>query len=106
MQDIFTSSSSALKNERKFNQRYNSYCFYMYINLAAVAAAAMVSAVAAAAMVSAAAAVSAAAMVSAAAPIEVAEYAVSNKLVEEPAFAWWVPEVIRQKHRIISEVKS
>jgi hypothetical protein len=28
-------------------------------------------------------------------PIEVAEYAVANRLVEEPAFKWWVPAVLR-----------
>ena len=27
-------------------------------------------------------------------PIEVAEYAISNKLVHEPDFAWWVPKFI------------
>ena len=28
-------------------------------------------------------------------PVEVAECAVANRLVEEPAFKWWVPHVIR-----------
>jgi len=28
-------------------------------------------------------------------PVEVAEYAVANRLVEEPAFKWWVPHVIK-----------
>ena len=28
-------------------------------------------------------------------PVEVAEYAVVNRLVEEPAFKWWVPHVIK-----------
>ena len=27
-------------------------------------------------------------------PVEVAEYAVANRLVEEPAFKWWVPHVL------------
>jgi hypothetical protein len=27
-------------------------------------------------------------------PVEVAEYAVANHLIEEPAFKWWVPHVI------------
>ena len=27
-------------------------------------------------------------------PVEVAEYAVANRLVKEPAFKWWVPHVI------------
>jgi hypothetical protein len=39
-------------------------------------------------------------------PVEVAEYAVANRLVEEPAFKWWVPHVIRRRNRIISKVKS
>jgi hypothetical protein len=40
-------------------------------------------------------------------PVEVAEYAVANKiLVEEPAFAWWVKDVLRRRKRIISKVKS
>jgi hypothetical protein len=29
-------------------------------------------------------------------PVEVAEYAVANRLVEEPAFKWWVPHVLRR----------
>ena len=32
-------------------------------------------------------------------PIEVAEYAVANKLVSEPAFAWWVPKFIKRRDR-------
>lgn len=28
-------------------------------------------------------------------PVKVAEYAVANRLVEEPAFAWWVKDVLR-----------
>jgi len=39
-------------------------------------------------------------------PIEVAEYAVANKIAEEPAFAWWVKPVLRKRHRIIMKVKS
>jgi hypothetical protein len=39
-------------------------------------------------------------------PIEVAEYAVTNRLIEEPAFKWWVPHVIHWRNRIISKVKS
>jgi hypothetical protein len=38
--------------------------------------------------------------------VEVAEYAVVNKLVEEPAFKWWVPHVICRRNWIISKVKS
>jgi hypothetical protein len=39
-------------------------------------------------------------------PVEVAEYAVANRLVEEPAFAWWVKDVLKRRNRIISKVKS
>ena len=39
-------------------------------------------------------------------PVEVAEYAVANQIVEEPAFAWWVKDVLRCRNRIISKVKS
>jgi len=39
-------------------------------------------------------------------PIQVAEYAVANKLAEEPAFAWWISDVLRKRDRIISKVKS
>ena len=38
--------------------------------------------------------------------IEVAEYAVTNQIVEEPAFKWWVPHTLRKWNRIISRVKS
>lgn len=34
-------------------------------------------------------------------PVEVAEYAVANKLVSEPAFSWWVPYTIKKRDRII-----
>ena len=39
-------------------------------------------------------------------PVELAEYAISNKLLEEPAFAWWAKDVLRRQNRIISKVKS
>ena len=39
-------------------------------------------------------------------PVELAEYAVSNKLLDEPAFAWWAKDVLRRRNRIISKVKS
>jgi hypothetical protein len=39
-------------------------------------------------------------------PIEVTEYAVANKLTEEPAFKWWVVETLSKRHRIIQKVKS
>lgn len=39
-------------------------------------------------------------------PVEVAEYAVANRIHEEPAFAWWVQTVLRRRNRIISKVKK
>jgi hypothetical protein len=39
-------------------------------------------------------------------PIEVAEYAVANRIVKELAFKWWVPHTIKRRNRIISKVKS
>ena len=39
-------------------------------------------------------------------PVEVAEYAVHMKLVSEPAFAWWVPYVIKRRDRLIKAVKT
>ena len=39
-------------------------------------------------------------------PVQVAEYAVSTRISEEPAFAWWVPYTLRKRNRIISKLKS
>jgi hypothetical protein len=39
-------------------------------------------------------------------PVQVAEYAVANKIAEEPAFTWWVRGVLRRRDRIIKKVKS
>ena len=39
-------------------------------------------------------------------PIELAEYSVANKIDKEPAFNWWVKEVLRRRNRIISKVKA
>ena len=36
-------------------------------------------------------------------PVEIAEYAVANRLVEEPAFEWWVPYTLKKRGRIISK---
>jgi len=30
-------------------------------------------------------------------PIELAEYATANKISDEPAFAWWVPDIAKRK---------
>ena len=39
-------------------------------------------------------------------PIEVAEYAVANSIVEEPAFKWWVLQTVSKRNRFISKLKS
>ena len=39
-------------------------------------------------------------------PIETAEYALNNKINQEPAFSWWSSFVLRKRDRIISKVKS
>ena len=39
-------------------------------------------------------------------PVQLAEYAVTCKLSQEPAFAWWVPYVLKKRNRIIAKVKS
>jgi ribosomal protein L31E len=39
-------------------------------------------------------------------PIEVAEYAVAHGIDKEPAFAWWVPYVLRKRDRIIAAVNK
>ncbi len=31
-------------------------------------------------------------------PVELAEYAVANKILEEPAFAWWAKDVLRKSY--------
>jgi hypothetical protein len=39
-------------------------------------------------------------------PVQVAEYAIGNKIATELAFNWWVHDVLRRKDRIISKIKS
>jgi hypothetical protein len=39
-------------------------------------------------------------------PVQVAEYALANKILEEPAFAWWARHVLKKRDRIIRKVKS
>ena len=39
-------------------------------------------------------------------PIEVAEFAKSRGIDDEPAFQWWVPYTLRQRDRIIATVTS
>ena len=38
--------------------------------------------------------------------IEIAEYAVANRIANEPALIWWVPHVLRKRNRIINKVKG
>jgi hypothetical protein len=37
-------------------------------------------------------------------PVEVAEYDATNNLHDDPAFAWWVPHVLKKRNRIIAAV--
>ena len=39
-------------------------------------------------------------------PVQVAEYAVSSLISEEPAFAWWASSVLKKCNRIIAKTKS
>ena len=39
-------------------------------------------------------------------PVQVAEYIIANKLVDEPAFAWWVPYTMTKRRRILSKLQS
>ena len=37
-------------------------------------------------------------------PVELAEYSVSRNIHEEPAFAWWVPHVLKKREHFIKQV--
>jgi hypothetical protein len=37
-------------------------------------------------------------------PVEVAEYAATKNLNDEPELAWWVPHVMKKRNRIIAAV--
>ena len=39
-------------------------------------------------------------------PVQVAEYAVNNKIASEPAFVWWVSHVLKKRDRIIKKVQK
>ena len=39
-------------------------------------------------------------------PVDLAEYAVANRIDHEPAFAWWVPLTLRKRNRIISKLQK
>ena len=39
-------------------------------------------------------------------PVQVADYCVHSLISAEPAFAWWVPYVLKKRNRIIAKIKS
>ena len=39
-------------------------------------------------------------------PVEVVEYAVANKIANEPAFIWWAKDVLRKRDWMIAKVRS
>ena len=39
-------------------------------------------------------------------PVQLAKFAISNRIAEEPAFAWWVPFVMKKRNRILAKVMS
>ena len=39
-------------------------------------------------------------------PLETAECAIACQLQDEPAFAWWVNNILKTRNRIINKVKS
>ena len=38
-------------------------------------------------------------------PVDLAEYAITESIAHEPAFAWWVPYTIKKRNQIISKLK-
>ena len=38
-------------------------------------------------------------------PVETAKYAHFNNLHDQPAYAWWVPHIIKKRAKIISAVR-
>ena len=39
-------------------------------------------------------------------PVQLADYATRNGISDEPAYAWWVPYVLKKRKAVISKVKS
>ena len=39
-------------------------------------------------------------------PVQVAEFSLATRISMEPAFAWWVPFVLKKRNRILAKVKS
>ena len=39
-------------------------------------------------------------------PVQMAEYAVENRILEEPAFAWWTKHVLNKRYQILSKMQQ
>ena len=39
-------------------------------------------------------------------PVDLADFAIQKGIAEEPAFAWWVGNILKTRNRIIEKVKS
>ena len=39
-------------------------------------------------------------------PVELAIYATNRSIEDEPAFAWWVPYILKKQKRILKKVNS
>ena len=39
-------------------------------------------------------------------PVDLSNYVVTNKIQDEPAFAWWVPYVLSKRKNIIAKLRS
>jgi hypothetical protein len=39
-------------------------------------------------------------------PVQLAEYAIHNRIAGEPAFAWWIQHVLKKRNRIIGKLKA
>jgi hypothetical protein len=39
-------------------------------------------------------------------PMQVVDYAIANNIADEPAFAWWVKDVINKRQRILYKIKA
>ena len=39
-------------------------------------------------------------------PVQVSEYSIQSKISNQPAFAWWVPHVLKKRQQIVAKVKS
>ena len=39
-------------------------------------------------------------------PVQIADYAVQNRILKQPAFAWWIKYVLKKRDRIVSKTES